>query len=1167
MLNPNQTESGNAAKTFVAAEVSTNLSLDAAANDRGMTFVEGAVNKNFETGGTSIPAQKEQNGTCDHQTEENLYESCHLTGGADHPGRIVETPGLANIKPPRPTHRPHLPRKLIETGGGISAIQLERIIYAGQAHAQRLPESTARAGISIGDGTGVGKTGTILGIILDNWFSGRKRTVWFSVKFDLIKAVKDELARLGFRIPIQLVSDYKPEEQITLARGVVFCTYQSFIAKSKKGRRRIDQLTTWLGAEGLLVFDEGHRAKNFFAGEERRGRGGGTQTGAAVVEIQDPEKFPDYRVVYSSATSATDVKHLGYMVRLGMWGRGTAFETFSEFAREIEEGGVAAMEMTARDLKAMGRYFCGSLSMGADAESGMGVEYREVVHRLTAHQREMYDNMARAWQAILQKTEKALALTNSEKFLRRHVVTNFWAEHQRCTKAIITAFKVPTLIREIERALGEQHSIIVSITSTGEAALERQMARSADEEEAISDLDFSPRETLLKLIENCFPTALYQEVTDEITEKTKYEPLLGENGEQIHSKAALAMKRELLDRLATLQLPEHPLDQLINHFGAENVAEMTGRKNRLVKLSNGDYAYRPRGIAGVPQRQTNLHELQNFQGGRKRIAIMSEVAATGDSLHSDKRAVNQQRREHIALELKWSADKQLQDFGRSHRSNQVSPPVYILVYTELGGEKRFSTSIARRLASTGALNKGDRRANQIGGLARFNLESKEGRAALKIVYDRILNGFQIPELEDAKQALLDMGLLTRSESGELTISDGEKQNIVRFFNRLLSLEVNRQNALFEYFYKIYTETVEHLKASGKYDPGLEDITAKSVKIRREPQQIHRDSITGAATHLYELETIVPTTPARFADLDAEEAYFYRKLGSEAAEYVAARASLIHTDPETGLSYQTYAVSRPSGRNQFYLDEAELAARYRLVPKSKAKDWWDGEVEKIPPLVKKDVFLLSGALLPIFRQIKNVKDASFKIVRTTTDEGVRLVGLQVPKPYVKEITRLFDCAWQRAETSEEIFQSVIGSRESCELVENIRLKNSKVFGDFYVEVVPGFATHPKKFRALGLVSITQNSRERFLLPQNEPEAIGLLQKLVSQYPPVSGTHFLDQLQNEETDASSGAPPAAMVMGELAPIDVREWLIEPDSEQLDLVSLNDSLTGESALPYYL
>lgn len=90
--------------------------------------------------------------------DENLYFCQHLTGGAKHPGIIVETAGLANIKPPRPVYRPHLPVELV-ISGKISQIQLERIIYAGQAHGQRLPESAARAGISIGDGTGVGKTG------------------------------------------------------------------------------------------------------------------------------------------------------------------------------------------------------------------------------------------------------------------------------------------------------------------------------------------------------------------------------------------------------------------------------------------------------------------------------------------------------------------------------------------------------------------------------------------------------------------------------------------------------------------------------------------------------------------------------------------------------------------------------------------------------------------------------------------------------------------------------------------------------------------------------------------------------------------------------------------------------------------------------------------------
>ncbi len=1154
MQNLNQTENGKKKipfnELFVGNQSNDEGNWEKAEPDKNQNQRDSPI-ENL----TAINGQGNQDTDLGQTFEENLYDCAYLKGGPPHPGVIVETAGLANIKPPRPTYRPQLPVDLL-TGGKISEIQLERIIYAGSAHNQILPGSKARAGISIGDGTGVGKTGTILGIILDNWFSGRRKTIWFSVKFDLVKAVRDEMARLGINIPIKLINDYKPEEEITMSKGIVFCTYQSLIAKSKKGRRRLDQITDWLGGEGLLIFDEGHRAKNFFADERRNG----TQTGAAVAEIQDVEKFPDYRVVYSSATAATEVRHLAYMIRLGLWGQGSAFTDFAEFAREIEEGGIGAMEMVARDLKAMGRYFCGSLSLGVDPENGLSVEYREVIHYLTAHQREMYDNMARAWQMVLQKTEKALTLTNSEKFLRRHIVNNFWAEHQRCTKAIITAFKVPTLIIEIERALAEQHSVIISITSTGEASLTRQMARSADEEEAISDLDFSPRETLTRLIESCFPTALYQEITDEVTEKIKYEPLLGENGEQIHSKAALALKQELLDRLATLQLPEHPLDQIINHFGAENVAEMTGRNMRLVKLSNGEFAHRPRGIAGVPQRQTNLHELQQFQSKRKRIAIMSEVAATGDSLHSDKRAINQQRREHIAAELKWSADKQLQDFGRSHRSNQASPPIYLLLYTELGGEKRFSTSIARRLASTGALNKGDRRANQIGGLEKFNLESKEGRAALKIVYDRILAGCSIPGLATPPQTLSDMGLLTKSESGEETIQENEKQNIVRFFNRLLSLEAHRQNALFEYFYKIYTETVEHLKAAGKYDLGMEDIKANSVKIKREPQIINRDQITDATTYLYELETIVPTNPARFEDLEREDAYFYRKLGLEEPEFVAARPSLIHTDPETGESYQTFAVSRPAGKNLLYTGEAELAARYRLVPRGKAKDWWNGEVAKIPPVVNKTVFLLSGALIPVWRQIKNVKDAAFKIVRTTTDEGVRLVGLQIPKQQVKEIIRLFDCVWEQAETSNDIFQSVLDSKESVELAENIRLKSSKFFGTYYVEIVPGRAEHPKKFRALGLTTLVQQARERFLLPQNEQESIGLLQKLLTQFPPLSGTNQTVNLIDEKISTQNKNDKPNKAIEEFAPIDVREWLIEPDREEFARIRVRNSLTPD-------
>lgn len=344
------------------------------------------------------------------------------------------------------------------------------------------------------------------------------------------------------------------------------------------------------------------------------------------------------------------------------------------------------------------------------------------------------------------------------------------------------------------------------------------------------------------------PTSTQDKIQELITKKqTEVKPLsqqqaIQTNGYKIHMgpppkdaiERACSLKEELLQKIELLgdKLPPNTLDQLIDELGGpDNVAEMTGRKGRVIQTEDGSIQYESRSEQDVPLETLNLTEKQRFMDGTKDVAIISEAASSGISLQSDRRVRNQRRRVHITLELPWSADRAVQQFGRTHRSNQVNAPEYIFLISDLAGERRFASTVAKRLESLGALTHGDRRATETRDLSQFNIDNKYGRSALEAVMKTIM-GYESPIVpppqdyrgdffKDVAGALVGVGLIVNSEAmpGVLSL-DKDYNNISKFLNRILGMPVELQNRLFKYFTDTLEATINHAKKLGRFDLGI-----------------------------------------------------------------------------------------------------------------------------------------------------------------------------------------------------------------------------------------------------------------------------------------------------------------------------------------------------------
>ena len=670
--------------------------------------------------------------------------------------------------------------------GALSRLQLEGVAYACQKHLERLPDGVHRAGFMIGDGAGVGKGRQISGIVLDNFARGRVRHVWVSSSRDLKRDAERDLADLGCA-GLRVIDGVKELERETravglsksCAEGVLFVTYSALVSKGGGGKSRLEQVLEWFaggepptpdaagsGAEpagaprdvsrsrptretrernasGCLIFDECHKAKNFNAGADA-----GSKVASCVIELQ--RRLPNARVVYCSATGVSEVGNMAYMRRLGFWGRGTPFADARSFIDAMKHRGVGFLEMLAMEMKASGKYVSRGLSFRQ-------AEFCAVETRLDAKQRAAYDACADFVAKLKACLSQALIETRSGATRTSATWKAYWSMHQRLFKLLCVSAKVPEVVRHAKAALARGQCVVVGMQTTGESAeaceAETGMVRFA-ERGPVPGFVSTTRAMLRAFVEAHFPTHVVDVAAraagtgpEAASADGTFDAKERENG--VSSRGVplrphpecVEAKGILLDLIDGLDLPPNALDELIDELGGPTaVAEMTGRRWRVVRRG-GRLRREPR-AGNDPSADAadgvNIAEKRAFQSGEKLVAVISDAASTGISLHARVGEGNDRRRVHVTIELPWSADKAIQQLGRTHRSNQTSGPSYVMVSTNLGGERRFAAAVARRLQSLGALTRGDRRAATGIDLSEGHLDSPLGRQALKKMYDALV---------------------------------------------------------------------------------------------------------------------------------------------------------------------------------------------------------------------------------------------------------------------------------------------------------------------------------------------------------------------------------------------------------------------------------------------
>jgi hypothetical protein len=253
----------------------------------------------------------------------------------------------------------------------------------------------------------------------------------------------------------------------------------------------------------------------------------------------------------------------------------------------------------------------------------------------------------------------------------------------------------------------------------------------------------------------------------------------------------------------------------------------------------------------------------------------------------------------------------------------------------------------------------------------------------------------------------------------------------------------------------------------------------------------------------------------------------------------------HTDPATGKSYRTFGVWKSEAPRAGYVNEADLTARFQPVTPEAASQWWTLTHAAIPPIQTTETHIIGGAIIPLWQRFKTSDGGRLRVVRVTTDQNQRIVGIQIPRERVARVLHSLGINRSLREPG-EIFAGILAEDEEITLTANLSLKCGSIHGEPAIELC---GADPYKFaelRELGLLNEQINWKQRFFIPTDEDKGIAILADLLTRYPVIGADE-----DSQDADVGEAVPESYNAYAANA-VDVETWFIDVPHESAKIAS---------------